>query len=141
MKRRSHYGTTGSEASWECWDTGLLTGPAQQVNDPVLPKLWLRTQLRLRYDPWPGNFMCLRVAKKGKKRKEIKMKVPKTIEYNLWELLIQHMSKYAQLPKCQNYSDNSEGSLLKVLCQRYQIRNHQYLQKDSKSQGGQAFES
>lgn len=26
--------------------------------------------------------------KKEKKRKEIKMKVPKTIEYNLWELLI-----------------------------------------------------
>ena len=33
----SHYGTTESVASWERWDAGLIPGPAQQLEDLVLP--------------------------------------------------------------------------------------------------------
>ena len=29
---------------------------AQRVKDPVLLKLWRRSQLWLGLDPWPGNF-------------------------------------------------------------------------------------
>jgi len=31
----------------------------QQVKDPALPQLWSRLQLRLGFDPWPGNFHML----------------------------------------------------------------------------------
>ena len=45
----------------------------QWVKDPVLPQLWPRLQLQLRFDPWPGSFQktinflhgC---SKKGKKK-------------------------------------------------------------------------
>ena len=32
----------------------------------MLPQLWLRLQLWLGCDPWPGNSICHRVAKKEK---------------------------------------------------------------------------
>ena len=35
----------GLVASWEPWDTGLTSGPAQCVKDPVLLQLWLRSDL------------------------------------------------------------------------------------------------
>ena len=38
--------------------------PAQWVKDPVSPQLWLRSQLRLGSDPWPGNSVCCEGAKK-----------------------------------------------------------------------------
>ncbi|XP_020922221.1 matrix-remodeling-associated protein 7 isoform X1 [Sus scrofa] len=56
-----------SVASWECWDTGAIPGPGQWVKDLMLPPLQLRLQLRLGYDPWPRNSICLGAAKKEKK--------------------------------------------------------------------------
>lgn len=37
----------------------LISSPAEWVKDPELPRLWQRSQLRLRLDPWPGNFRML----------------------------------------------------------------------------------
>ena len=37
----------------------------QQVKDPVLPLLWLRSLLWHRFDPWPGNF-CMPQAQPKK---------------------------------------------------------------------------
>ena len=54
---------------WEHWYTGSIPSPAQWVKDPVLPQLWLRSQLWLRYDPWPGNFIYYRVSKNREKNK------------------------------------------------------------------------
>ena len=34
----------------------------QWVKELVLPQLWCRSQLWLRFDPWPGNFHMLRVG-------------------------------------------------------------------------------
>ena len=45
----------GSAASWECWDAGLIPDLAQWVKDVVWLQVWLRSQLQLRSDPWPGN--------------------------------------------------------------------------------------
>ena len=44
---------------------------AQWVKDPVLPQLHLRSQLQLGSDPWPGNSICHRAAKKKKKKKNL----------------------------------------------------------------------
>ena len=46
--------------SWEHWDTDKIPGLAQWVKDPGL------LQLQLGSDPWPGNSMCHRAAKKRK---------------------------------------------------------------------------
>ena len=37
--------------------------PQPRSVDLVLPQLWLRS------DPWPGNFICCKAAKKEKKNK------------------------------------------------------------------------
>ena len=42
--------------------------PGQWVDDPMLPQLSLRVQLYLRCDPWPGNSICCRAAKKKRER-------------------------------------------------------------------------
>ena len=39
---------------------GSIPGQAQWVKDWSLPKLWHRSQLRLRFDPWFENFHTLR---------------------------------------------------------------------------------
>ena len=56
----------GSAASWECWDAVSIPSLAQWVKVLVLPQLWLKSQLRLRYDPWPRNSICHGAAKKKK---------------------------------------------------------------------------
>ena len=44
------------------WSNGL--------KDPVLPQLWQRSQLWFRSEPWSGNAICHRAAKKEKKKKK-----------------------------------------------------------------------
>ena len=59
----------GSLESSEHWGTGLIPRPAQWVKDLASPQLWLRLQLWLGSDPWPGNSMCQGMAKKKKEKK------------------------------------------------------------------------
>ena len=50
---------------------GLILGQAQWVKDQALPQLWHRLQLRLRFNPWPKNFLMPQVQpNKGKKKKK-----------------------------------------------------------------------
>ena len=65
-----HCDIMGSAASWEHWNEGLIPGPAQWVRDLALPQLWLGLQLWLESDPWPGKFICPRVAKKENKKEK-----------------------------------------------------------------------
>ena len=60
----------GSVVSWECWDTGLIPGPAQQIKGLALPQLQVRSELWLGTDPWPGDSICHRAAKKEKQKKK-----------------------------------------------------------------------
>ena len=52
---------------WRLW---FNLSPAQWVKNPIL-LLWYRMQLRLRFDPCPGNFHVPRMQpkKENKKRK------------------------------------------------------------------------
>ena len=43
---------------------------AQWVKDLALPQLWCRSQLELRFYPWPGNFRMLWVWPKKEKPKQ-----------------------------------------------------------------------
>ena len=47
---------------------------AQWVKDPSLPQLWCRSQLRLRSDLWPRNYIRHGAAKKEKRKKKKKLK-------------------------------------------------------------------
>ena len=68
----SPYGTVGLAAvSLYLWDAGLVPGLAQWVKDLVVVQLQRRSQPRLGSDPWPGNPVCCRVARKEKKRKKM----------------------------------------------------------------------
>ena len=62
----SQCGTTGSVASQEHWDTGLIPGQAQQVKDPALLLLQLRPQLQIRSLALEIHML------RGGKKKEIK---------------------------------------------------------------------
>ena len=62
------WSTTGSTASWEHWDAGSILSPAQWVKGSGVATLWLRLQLCLGSDPWPGNSMCLGEPKKLKNK-------------------------------------------------------------------------
>lgn len=46
----------------------------QQIKDLVLSLQWLWSQLRLRLDPWLGNFLILLEQPKKKEREEKKAK-------------------------------------------------------------------
>ena len=61
----------GYMASRERQHTGLIPGPAEWVKDLALLQLQHRSQLWplwLGSDPWPGNSICHRVAKKESKQ-------------------------------------------------------------------------
>ena len=74
-KRSSHYGAvTGSAASLERWDAGLILGPKYWVKDPALLQLQLRSQLWVGSDPWPGNSICCGAAKRENNLKILKKK-------------------------------------------------------------------
>ena len=62
--RSSCYGLMGLAASLERWAAGSSPGLAQWVKDLALPQLGHRLQLWLRSDPWPGNSIGHRAAKK-----------------------------------------------------------------------------
>lgn len=66
----SHYGTVESAASLQRWDQGSMPGPAQWVQDLILPQL----QCWFRSDPWPGESVCRGVAKKEKEEEKKKSK-------------------------------------------------------------------
>ena len=63
----------GLAASLECWDTGLISGLAQRVKDPLLPQRQRKSQLWLRTDPWSRNSIRLWAAKKKKKKKRFEL--------------------------------------------------------------------
>ena len=50
-----------------CSGTGLTPSPGQWVKDPALLQLWHRSQLQLRFDPWPSNFHIALLQPKKKK--------------------------------------------------------------------------
>ena len=62
--RGSCCGAKGSTGSWEHRDT-------QWVKDPVLLPLWLRSQLWLECDPWPGNSKQNKTKQNKKNPKSI----------------------------------------------------------------------
>ena len=53
-----------------------IPGLTQWVKDLVLPQLWCRSQMWLRFYLWPGNFHLLRVwLKKDKKKRKEKKRI------------------------------------------------------------------
>ena len=65
---------------WHLWSTGTqVQSPAQHsgLKDPGLLQLQHRLQLQLGSDPWPGNSICCRVAKKERKNNNKKKKLKK----------------------------------------------------------------
>ena len=57
-----------NEPTCLCGIAGSIPRPAQWVKDPVLPQLWQRSQMQLRFDPWPRNFHIPQVQPKKKKK-------------------------------------------------------------------------
>ena len=48
---------------------------AQQVKDLAVPQLWHRSQLRIRFDPWPRNFHMSWVQPKEREREKERLKI------------------------------------------------------------------
>ena len=59
----------GSTESLKHWDTGSIPSLAQRVKDPAMLQLWHRSQMQLRSDPCPGNFVRCGDQKRKKKKK------------------------------------------------------------------------
>ena len=57
-----------------CGGAGLIPSLVQWVKNLALPQLWHRSQLWLKFDPWPGNFHMLWWPKK--KKKILKIELP-----------------------------------------------------------------
>ena len=72
VTQSSCYGTKGSVASLEHWDTGSIPGTVQWVKDLVLPQLKYRSKLWLRSDPW--ELHMLKSGQGGQKKKKKKIK-------------------------------------------------------------------
>ena len=51
------------------WQHGLDPWPKQWIKCMALPQLRCRSQLWLRFNPWPGNFHIMWVHQKRKKKK------------------------------------------------------------------------
>ena len=51
-------GTRGLAASQEYRDAGSIPSTGQWVKDLALLQLWHKSQLQLRFDPWPKNSIC-----------------------------------------------------------------------------------
>ena len=51
-----------------CGIAGLIPSPAQWVKDLALLQLWHKSQMWLRFDPWPRNFHMLQVLLKKEKK-------------------------------------------------------------------------
>ena len=51
--------TAVARVAVEAW----IRSPTQHsgLKDPALPQLWIRLQLQLGFNPWPGNFHMPRV--------------------------------------------------------------------------------
>ena len=58
----------GSVALLEYWDAESILSLAQWVKDLALSQLWHRSQLWLRYDPWPRNSYAAPHFHQTKKR-------------------------------------------------------------------------
>ena len=63
FSRSSCCGSTGSAATLELWDAGLIARLVQWVKGSHEPQMQCRSQLWLRSDPWPRNSICRRVTK------------------------------------------------------------------------------
>ena len=50
--------------------TGSIPGLLQWIKNPALLQLWCRSQLWLRFDPWPGKLPCATGVAKQTKTKE-----------------------------------------------------------------------
>ena len=66
----------------------LIPGPVQWVKEPTLLQLWHRSQMWLRFGPWPGAFHTPQVQSKKKKKKKIIVEakiIPQYRVYNIYQ--------------------------------------------------------
>lgn len=82
-------------------DVDSIPRPGQWVKDPGLPK-----QLWLQYNPWLGNSLCHRVAKKKKKKRQpLKFCVVfKTIK----PCHTKHLVRKCSINVCRDASDHGD---------------------------------
>ena len=59
---------SGSSGALQLQDGGLIPSLAQWVQDLAMPQVWCRSKLQVGSDPWPGNSICRRVAKKEREK-------------------------------------------------------------------------